>query len=245
MAYSTIDYSTSFVQESDEVQEMFCEQCSKHDKQCVLAEGFCEDCLEYLCGTCLKFHKRYMPTHTIKDKDNMPQDFCLEKCSIHPDELIKFYCQVCEKFACAECKTEDRGNCRIISYLPSLVPGIENSQEIKELTENLDKLMKDVDNTEEHVNINMKYYVSQETKALNTIMRKKKELRSSFEKQHKEIIQDSEKKIIETLKKLKQEKIEKIVKLQENQNRLEMLSNDEENEIKKKIEIIKKDDQNI
>ncbi|XP_060554571.1 E3 ubiquitin-protein ligase TRIM33-like [Ruditapes philippinarum] len=174
MAHSRIDFSASFTQDSDEVQEMFCEHCDKHDKQYVPAEGFCEECFEYLCGTCLKFHKRYMVSHTIKNKNNMPQDFCLEKCFVHQDELVKFYCQACKKFACYECKTLDHGTCSMVNHLPALVPGIENSQEIKELTENLDMLMKDLEITEKHVNINMKYVASQETKILEIQSRKKR-----------------------------------------------------------------------
>jgi hypothetical protein len=174
MAQSRIDFSASFTQDSDEVQEMFCEHCDKHDKQNVPAEGFCKECFEYLCAMCVKFHKRLLVSHTIKDKDNMPQDFCREKCSVHQDELVKFYCQACKKFACTECKTQDHRTCSMISHLPALVPGIENSQEIKELYENLDELMKDLENTEKHVNINMKYVASQETKILDTVMKKRK-----------------------------------------------------------------------
>ncbi|XP_060582916.1 uncharacterized protein LOC132739257 [Ruditapes philippinarum] len=246
MAQSRIDFSASFTQDSDEVQEMFCEQCDKHEKKYVPAEGFCEECFKFLCGTCLKYHKIYMKSHTIKDKDNMPQDFCLEKCSVHQDELLKFYCQACEKFACTECKTQDHWNCSImVDHLPALVPGIENSQEIKELNENLDELMKDLDNTEKHVNINMKYVASQETKILDTVMKKKKEILSVFEKHQKDVIQNFEKKVEETLQRLEEEKREKIDKLQEHQNKLEKLLNDEENEIQKKIEIIKKNDKKV
>ncbi|XP_060583383.1 uncharacterized protein LOC132739648 [Ruditapes philippinarum] len=245
MAYSRIDFSASLTQDSDEVQEMFCEHCDKHDKRYVPAEGFCEECFEYLCAICVKFHKRLLVSHTIKDKDNMPQDFCREKCSVHQDELVKFYCQACKKFACTECKTQDHGNCSMVNHLPVLVSGIENSQEIKGLTENLDELMKDLENTEKHVNINMKYVASQETKILDTVMKKKKEILSVFEKYQTDIIQNFEKKKEEILQKLEEEKKEKINKLQENQRKLEKLLNDEENEIKRKIEIIKKNDKKV
>ncbi|XP_060594903.1 uncharacterized protein LOC132749204 [Ruditapes philippinarum] len=149
MAKSEKDFKASVTQDSDEVQEMFCEHCDKHDKKYVPAEGFCEECFEYLCGTCVKFHKRLLVSHIIKDKDNMPQDFCLEKCSIHYDELIKFYCQACKKFACTKCKIQDHGNCKMVGHLPALVSGIENSKEIEELKENIDEIMNDLKNTEE------------------------------------------------------------------------------------------------
>jgi hypothetical protein len=245
MAQSRIDFSASFTQDSDEVQEMFCEHCDKHDKQNVSAEGFCEECFAYLCGTCVKFHKRLLVSHTIKGKDNMPQDFCQEKCSIHQDELVKFYCQACKKFACIKCKIKDHGNCSMVSHLPALVHGIEKSQEIKEFNENLNELMKDLEHIEKHVNLNMKYVTSQETKILDTVIKKKKEILSVFAKHHKDIIQNFEKQKEETFQKLEEEKKEKIEKLQDNQRKLEKLLNDEENEIKKKIEIIKKVDEKV
>ncbi|XP_060583384.1 uncharacterized protein LOC132739649 [Ruditapes philippinarum] len=246
MAFSIgSDFSTSFTQDSGEVKEMFCEVCDKHDKKYVPAKGFCVECFEYLCGTCLKYHKIYMKSHTIKDKDNMPKDFCIAKCSVHQDELIKFYCQDCKKVACTECKSQDHGKCSIVCHLPALVPGIENSQEFKKLTKNLDELMKDLENTAEQVNINMKYVASQETKILDTVMKKKKEILSVFEQHHTDIIQNFEKKIEETLQKLEEEKKKKIKKLQENQRKLEKVLNDMEKEIKRKIEIIKKNDKKV
>ncbi|XP_060570365.1 E3 ubiquitin-protein ligase TRIM33-like [Ruditapes philippinarum] len=245
MAHSRIDFSASFTQDSGEVKEMFCELCDKHNKKYVPAEKFCEECFEYLCGTCLNYHNIYIKSHTIKDKDNMPQDFCLEKCSVHKDELVKFYCQACKKFACPECKTQDHGNCNMVSHLPALVQGIEKGQEIKEHNENLDTLMKDLENTEKDVNINMKYVASQETKILNSVMKKKKEILSVFDKHQTDVIQNFEKKIEETLQRLEEEKKEKINKLQENQRKLRKLLSDEENEIKRKIEIIKKKDKKV
>ncbi|XP_060567966.1 uncharacterized protein LOC132726639 [Ruditapes philippinarum] len=241
MAFSLgSNFSASRSKDSDEVQEMFCEHCNKHDKQYVPAEGFCEECFEYLCGTCLKFHRRYNVSHTIKDKDNMPKDFCLEECSVHQDELVKFYCKVCKKFACTECKTQDHGNCGMVSYLPTLVQGIEHSQEIKELTENLEMLMKDLENTQKHVNKNKDNIASQETKILDTVMKKKEEILSTIEKDKKERIQDFDKIMEETIQTLRQEKIEK---LQENKTRLEELLDNEETDIKK--EINKDDDEKV
>jgi hypothetical protein len=91
----------------------------------------------------------------------------------------------------------------------------------------------------------MKYVASQETKILDTVMKKKKEILSVFEKHQRDLIQNFEKKIEETLQRLEEEKKEKINTLQENQRKLEKLLNDEENEIKRKIEIIKKNDKKV
>ncbi|XP_053389552.1 uncharacterized protein LOC128552530 [Mercenaria mercenaria] len=88
--------------ESDEIREMFCENCDNEGKYAV-ADGFCVDCNEFLCRVCLKYHNKYKSEHMTQDKDHMPHDYCFEKCSSHPDKCIKFYCLECKKFACSKC----------------------------------------------------------------------------------------------------------------------------------------------
>ncbi|XP_045178960.2 uncharacterized protein LOC123538731 [Mercenaria mercenaria] len=88
--------------ESDEIREMFCEHCDNEGKYAA-ADGFCANCNEFMCSVCLKYHNKYKSEHITQDKDHMPQDYCFEKCSSHPDKCIKFYCLECYKFACLKC----------------------------------------------------------------------------------------------------------------------------------------------
>ncbi|XP_053386247.1 uncharacterized protein LOC123539239 [Mercenaria mercenaria] len=88
--------------ESDEIPEMFCEHCDNEGKYAV-AHGFCVNCNDFMCIVCLKYHNKYKSEHMTQDKDHMPQDYCFEKCSSHPDKCIKFYCLECNKFACSKC----------------------------------------------------------------------------------------------------------------------------------------------
>ncbi|XP_060593331.1 uncharacterized protein LOC132747828 [Ruditapes philippinarum] len=241
MAFAML--SVSLPEGSDEAQEMFCEHCNTHDKKHVPAEGFCEYCLVYLCGTCIKFHERYMLSHTIKDKDNMPQDFCFEKCSVHQDELIKFYCQVCEKIACIECKKEVHENCEAVKHLPSFVQGIENSKEVKVFSEDLEEFLKSMENTEVQVNTNLREINSLQSKALNTVMEKKEEILSTFKEYQKEVVDDFEKKMGETIRRLSEKRMILIELFGHKYKKLEETLEEEVTEIKEKIDTAKSGDQ--
>ncbi|XP_053386650.1 transcription intermediary factor 1-alpha-like [Mercenaria mercenaria] len=137
------NYNVSQTQDSDDVQEMYCEECEKHEDRYAPANGFCVDCVEYLCADCFKYHRRHFKSYEVEDKNNMPQDFYFEKCSAHPKELIKFYCSECEKSACQECKDIDHQNCHNVNHLPTLVKDIKPSTgtELKDLK---DKLSNDI-----------------------------------------------------------------------------------------------------
>ncbi|XP_053387252.1 uncharacterized protein LOC128551019 [Mercenaria mercenaria] len=91
---------------SEEYREMFCERCEAKGEYAP-AEGFCVTCKDYLCRTCYKYHGEYRVSHNMQTENEMPQDFCLEKCLKH-SKFIKFYCETCERFACKTCKTECR-----------------------------------------------------------------------------------------------------------------------------------------
>ncbi|XP_053390752.1 uncharacterized protein LOC128553601 [Mercenaria mercenaria] len=91
-----------------EIREMFCEHCQRDEsiEDVPTAEGFCSTCTEYMCKTCIKYHRTYRSYHKILDKEEMPKDLCMTHCSKHTSKLIKFYCDKCKVFACSECKTE-------------------------------------------------------------------------------------------------------------------------------------------
>ncbi|XP_045179235.2 uncharacterized protein LOC123538892 isoform X2 [Mercenaria mercenaria] len=58
---------------SDEDITLFCIPCNR-DGAGEAAFGYCENCSEFLCKSCLKHHKKATPSrhHTLLDKDEMP-----------------------------------------------------------------------------------------------------------------------------------------------------------------------------
>ncbi|XP_053385752.1 uncharacterized protein LOC123538994 [Mercenaria mercenaria] len=230
------DEKTSLTQDSDELVEMYCEHCEKDENKYVPAEGFCVDCVEYMCAMCIRFHKRYVKDHSIKDKDSMPQDFCFDKCSIHTDQLIKFYCNDCQKIACSDCKSNEHNNCTNVKYLTTMVEGIEQSKELSDLIENMDTLSKQLDETENQINSNIKSLSLQKAKAVSTITKHKEELFSTYKKHQQEILDSFDTKMAATIARLKKERQDLVEQLAVEVKTLEEKFNDEETEIMRKVQ---------
>ncbi|XP_060604865.1 E3 ubiquitin-protein ligase TRIM33-like [Ruditapes philippinarum] len=134
---------------SDEVCEIFCEPCEKA-KQKTIAEGFCVDCSEYLCGQCFNHHKRFkqFEHHVLQDKNSMPLDpkhtvskyVCTSKCQVHADEVIKYICKTCDKIGCNVCMTIDHRSCDGVRYIPDEVKKSVTSVEIQEFAKMIDDM---------------------------------------------------------------------------------------------------------
>ncbi|XP_041854145.1 E3 ubiquitin-protein ligase TRIM33-like [Melanotaenia boesemani] len=76
------------------------------------AAGFCVDCVEYLCATCVDAHQRvkFTKDHMIKQRTNDSQDVhgvSTKKpmfCEIHKQEPVKLFCETCDLLTCRDCQ---------------------------------------------------------------------------------------------------------------------------------------------
>uniref|UniRef100_A0A6Q2XAA2 RING-type E3 ubiquitin transferase n=1 Tax=Esox lucius TaxID=8010 RepID=A0A6Q2XAA2_ESOLU len=76
------------------------------------ATGFCVDCVEFMCGTCVEAHQRvkFTKDHIIRQKEDMPQEavgiFTQRPvfCDIHKQEPLKLFCETCDLPTCRDCQ---------------------------------------------------------------------------------------------------------------------------------------------
>ena len=207
-------------QDSDEVRGMHCEHCSILTGNNAPAEGFCVDCLEYMCRTCLMYHKMYMSNHSLQDQGSMPQEFSLENCDNHPNRLVKYYCTVCQTFACPECKAKDHKQCSDTKYLPNLVCDIEKSVEYKRLIQTVRKLIADLDDIKDQAERNLIYVDVQFNRAQSTITKHRENIISDFRNHVAETLDDFDRKVEETVAKLNTERNKLVQKLEEKERKL-------------------------
>lgn len=129
-----------------------CDPCLT-ENQVVEAQGFCVDCQEYLCNSCYKFHQKTkaLRGHQLLDKDNLGEagastvlDVCTEKCSVHKNEVIKFFCPEHEDVGCTDCMTMHHRTCDL-DYIPDNCTGIGDSDEYKDVTGKIDQKLKEID----------------------------------------------------------------------------------------------------
>lgn len=104
-----------FVKDSAEVPSSTVEKTSQVCMSCddnTEATGFCVECAEFLCVTCIEAHQRVKFTrdHTIRQKEEMSPEavgISTQKpvfCDIHKQEPLKLFCETCDRLTCRDCQ---------------------------------------------------------------------------------------------------------------------------------------------
>ncbi|XP_053391539.1 transcription intermediary factor 1-alpha-like, partial [Mercenaria mercenaria] len=122
-----------------------CNICEDDDKV-THADGFCEECEEYMCSTCFDKHKKRKISrhHEFTDlnevqslQENKGSDD-LEKCKLHCNEVVKFYCSHHEKIGCGDCMIFEHKSCRV-EYIRDKARQFKDSQDCKDLIRRAEK----------------------------------------------------------------------------------------------------------
>uniref|UniRef100_A0A671PIA4 RING-type E3 ubiquitin transferase n=1 Tax=Sinocyclocheilus anshuiensis TaxID=1608454 RepID=A0A671PIA4_9TELE len=104
-----------FVKDSVEVpsstMEKSCQLCMSCDDN-TEASGFCVECAEFLCVTCIDAHQRVKFTrdHTVRQITEMSSEAMgasTQKpvfCDIHRQEPLKLFCETCDRLTCRDCQ---------------------------------------------------------------------------------------------------------------------------------------------
>ena len=148
--------------------EMYCGPCSR-DGQHHDAEGYCIDCSEYFCSTCIKHHKNLKITknHVLRDRKAMPKyrqitehnedEVTMELCDSHSNELLRYYCKDHDEPCCSVCATLKHRQCGELLYIPDIKAKTTNKQtegmirRIKVLTNQFDKVREDINKNLAHL----------------------------------------------------------------------------------------------
>lgn len=106
-----------FVKDSMEVPSSTVEKTSQLCMSCednTEATGYCVECVEFLCVTCIEAHQRVKFTrdHTIRQKEEMSPEavgISTQKpvfCDIHKQEPLKLFCETCDRLTCRDCQLQ-------------------------------------------------------------------------------------------------------------------------------------------
>ncbi|XP_045161025.2 uncharacterized protein LOC123525930 [Mercenaria mercenaria] len=135
---------------SDKLGE-WCVSC-KTDGHEIIATGFCKDCEEYMCNECWNVHckPRKMRGHAIVPvgkEDKEEHQFtksgkiitmCTDKCPVHQEKFIEYFCHTHEQLCCTACNVINHKTCSDVVYIPDVVSGLTESEEILKLTKKLE-----------------------------------------------------------------------------------------------------------
>ncbi|XP_060101637.1 transcription intermediary factor 1-alpha isoform X2 [Heteronotia binoei] len=100
----TTEVPSSTVEKSNQV----CTSCEDNAE----ANGFCVECVEWLCKTCIRAHQRvkFTKDHTVRQKEEVsPEAVGITSqrpvfCPYHKKEQLKLYCETCDKLTCRDCQ---------------------------------------------------------------------------------------------------------------------------------------------
>ncbi|XP_035237028.1 E3 ubiquitin-protein ligase TRIM33 isoform X1 [Anguilla anguilla] len=93
---------------SDENSSQVCTSCEDNAG----AVGFCVECGEWLCKTCIEAHQRvkFTKDHKIRKKEEVSSESVGPSgqrpvfCPVHKQEALKLFCETCDTLTCRDCQ---------------------------------------------------------------------------------------------------------------------------------------------
>ena len=181
-------------------------KCSVKKHEQIDAVIYCQECNQYMCNKCQKYHSELFDSHHLfnidKDIEEIFTGFCKE--NNHNKEL-NYFCKTHNILCCAIClcKIEDRGNGLHKNCDVCIINEIQeekrnklkdNIKWLEELSLNLGKTINDLKNVLENINENkekLKIKIQETfTKIRNEINKREDELLISVDDYYKKIFLD-------------------------------------------------------
>ncbi|XP_073469584.1 E3 ubiquitin-protein ligase TRIM33 [Aquarana catesbeiana] len=96
---------------TDEKSEQGCTSCEDNAS----AVGFCGECGEWLCKTCIEAHQRvkFTKDHIITKKEDVSSESVGASgqrpvfCPVHKQEQLKLFCETCDRLTCRDCQLQE------------------------------------------------------------------------------------------------------------------------------------------
>ena len=112
----------------------FCEICAKTKKRNVKHEGFCIDCVQFLCKDCLKVHRNLQAArgHVVQRGDDMPKSMAdkppkFDYCDVHQRIRKDQFCGTHKVLLCSQCVPLQHKGCPVES-VDNACKGVPSSE---------------------------------------------------------------------------------------------------------------------
>ena len=100
----------------------FCEVCFETRNRNIQHEGFCNDCVQFLCDDCLRVHRKLQGTrgHVIRRGDDMPKSMAdkppkFDYCDVHHRSRKDRFCGTHRALLCSQCVPLQHKGCPVQS----------------------------------------------------------------------------------------------------------------------------------
>ena len=165
-SYVVDGQSANLDQASDQVINLWCENCYDDTRTKIAVNGFCSECSVFLCKNCVDFHKKVLrlPNHRILTGSRMPKSFAekpvkYSECKLHDDKVNDRFCLNHHKMICSECLAQDHRRCNV-QTISSLCKDI-GTDDIKRFQMVVDEIKTNLINTSSEFKENATYLVKE------------------------------------------------------------------------------------
>nr|XP_022310333.1 E3 ubiquitin/ISG15 ligase TRIM25-like [Crassostrea virginica] len=131
----------TIVQSMFEKKDQFCDACRRADEEEV-ATDWCKSCLESLCLSCVKFHKRSAASQNhelipVSDKETVPVAIESRVLCIDHNAPAKYLCVDHEELCCAECVCTKHRKCYKVDEIEKTAENLIHSGTLKKLAQEI------------------------------------------------------------------------------------------------------------
>ncbi|XP_071121357.1 uncharacterized protein [Mytilus edulis] len=114
-----------------------CSGCLRDDEENE-AEAWCNDCLEEVCKTCAKVHRKFNPPHKViplHQVSNLSSSILKisKDCDVHTDQRTTLFCTQHDKVICDLCLSDNHKNCESIISIDRAAKGVKRGTALADL----------------------------------------------------------------------------------------------------------------
>ncbi|WAR02099.1 TRI33-like protein [Mya arenaria] len=195
MALQGIDHTYN-VENSSADATIYCSPCEKGGGS-VPANGFCNNCKEHLCLSCLKVHQQ---DHVVVSDNGMPSFYSsirtdgkkrltglTEHCPNHSNEVIKFFCSKHDSLSCRYCIADDHNSCKT-DNIPNIAKDFVQGKGFERLNTNIAKVDRDLKKCGKLIETCLKTVDEEVTEELDQIRALREELVAFLDMREKELL---------------------------------------------------------
>ncbi|XP_063398183.1 uncharacterized protein LOC134683067 isoform X1 [Mytilus trossulus] len=121
-----------------------CSGCLRDDEK-IEAEAWCNDCLEEVCKTCAKVHRKFNPPHKViplHQVSNLSSSILKisKDCDVHTDQRTTQFCTQHDKVICDLCLSDTHKNCDSIISIDRAAKGVKSGTALADLKSRINHL---------------------------------------------------------------------------------------------------------
>ncbi|XP_052235099.1 uncharacterized protein LOC127847299 [Dreissena polymorpha] len=170
---------------SDIFHDFFCSTCAD-EKLDNTANFYCESCVKFYCGKCIRPHSQFFTKHDPFGREDMKkwpvtkkvEDFLL-KCDVHKDKNLEMFCSEHSELCCTNCAFLNHRHCKKVTLISDIVKS--QSTDLQQLSISIQTILKEMKELQDNQEASIHYVQSSYDKQLSRIRKARREINATLD----------------------------------------------------------------